>query len=79
MEFIDNWDDHLLMIEFVYNNSYHSIIDMAPYKALYGRKCRTPVCWDEAGEARLLGLEIVQHMADQVKIIRAKLKAAQVR
>ena len=63
------------MIEFAYNNSYHSSIDMAPYEALYGRRCRTPVCWDEADEAGLLGSEIVQHMAEQVKIIRAKLKA----
>ena len=77
MEFTGNWDDHLPMIEFAYNNSYHSSIGMAPYEALYGRRCRTPVCWDEAGEARLLGPEIVQHMAEQVKIIRAKLKAAQ--
>ena len=65
------------MIEFAYNNSYHSSISMAPYEALYGRRCKTPVCWDKAGEARLLGPEIVQHMAEQVKIIRAKLKAAQ--
>ena len=77
MEFTGNWDDHLPMIEFAYNNSYHSSIGMAPYEALYGRRCRTPVCWDEVGEARLLGPEIVQHMAEQVKIIRAKLKAAQ--
>ena len=66
MEFTGNWDDHLPMIEFAYNNSYHFSIDMAPYEALYGRRCRTPVCWDKAGEARLLGLEIVQHMAEQV-------------
>ena len=77
MEFTGNWDDHLSMIEFAYNNSYHSSIDMAPYEALYGRRCRTLVCWDEAGEARLLGPEIIQHMAEQVKIIRAKLKAEQ--
>ena len=77
MEFTDNWDNHLPMIEFAYNNSYHSSIDMAPYEALYGRRCRTPVCWDEVGEARLLGPEIVQHMVEQVKIIKAKLKAAQ--
>ena len=77
LEFKINWDDHLPLIEFAYNNSYHSSIDMAPYKALYGRRCRTPVCWDATGEARLLGPEIVQHMAEQVKIIRAKLKAIQ--
>ena len=60
------------MIEFAYNNSYHSSIDIAPYEALYGRRCRTPVCWDEA---RLLGSKIIQHTINQVKIIRDKLKA----
>ena len=44
MEFTGNWDDHLSMIEFAYNNSYHSSIDMAPYEVLYGRRCRTPMC-----------------------------------
>ena len=77
MEFIGNWDDHLPMIGLAYNNSYHSSIDMAPYEALYGRRCRTPVSWDEVGEGRLLGPKIVQHMVDQVKIIKAMLKAAQ--
>ena len=59
MEFTGSWSDHLPLIEFVYNNSYHSNIDMAQYEALYGRRYKTPVCWDEAGEARLLGPEIV--------------------
>ena len=67
----------MLMIEFAYNNNYHSSIDMAPYEALYDRRCRTLVCWDEADEPRLLGPKIVQYMTDQVKIIRAKLKATQ--
>ena len=42
-----NWDDHLPLVEFSYNNNYHSSIEMAPYEALYGRKCRSPLCWDE--------------------------------
>ena len=77
LDFKQDWDQYLSLVEFAYNNSYHSSIDMAPYEALYGRRCRTPVCWDEAGKARLLGPEIVQHMVEQVKIIRAQLKAAQ--
>ena len=76
MEFTNSWDNYLSLIKFAYNNSYHSSIDMAPYEALYSRRYRTLVCWDEVGEARLLSPEIVQHMIDQVKIIRAKLKAA---
>ena len=44
LEFQGNWDEHLSLIEFAYNNSYHSSIGMAPYEALHGRKCRSPVC-----------------------------------
>ena len=44
MDFGGQWDLHLLLIEFAYNNSYHASIEMAPYKALYGRKCRSPLC-----------------------------------
>ena len=42
-------------MEFSYNNSYHASIEMAPYEAIYGRKCRTPLCWDEEGERKFLG------------------------
>ena len=77
MEFTGSWDDHLSLIKFAYNSNYHSNIDTTPYEVLYGRRCRTLVCQDEAREGRLLGPEIVQHIANQVKIIRAKLKATQ--
>ena len=50
---------------------------MAPYEALYGRKCRTPLCWDEVGERKLLGPKIVQVTTDNVKVIRDRLKIAQ--
>ena len=52
MEFKGRWDNYLALIEFSYNNSYQSSIGMAPYEALYGRKCRTLVCLDEVGERR---------------------------
>ena len=55
MEFKGSWDTHLALMEFAYNNSYQTSIEMAPVEALYGRKCRTPVCWDEVGERRLVG------------------------
>ena len=58
MEFKGNWDEYLLLVEFVYN-SYQSSIDMAPYEALYGRRYRTPICWDDVDERKLLGLELV--------------------
>ncbi|KAL0434120.1 UNVERIFIED_CONTAM: Retrovirus-related Pol polyprotein from transposon [Sesamum latifolium] len=60
IEFRGNWDDHLPLIEFAYNNSFHSSIGMAPYEALYGRKCRSPICWDIEGLRQLEGPELVQ-------------------
>ena len=54
------------LMEFAYNNSFYPSLGMAPYEALYGRKCRTPMCWDEAGERKLVGSEIVQLTTDKV-------------
>ncbi|KAJ9565224.1 hypothetical protein OSB04_001190 [Centaurea solstitialis] len=77
IDFGGNWDTHLPLVEFAYNNSFHSSIGMAPFEALYGRKCRTPTCWLEAGEKQFAGPEIIQETADKVKGIRERLKAAQ--
>ncbi|XP_038904362.1 uncharacterized protein LOC120090716 [Benincasa hispida] len=74
--FKGSWDMHLSLIEFAYNNSYRSSIEMAPYEALYERPCRTLICWNEVGERKLLGSELVQQMSDGVKIIRENLKIA---
>nr|GEW42486.1 putative reverse transcriptase domain-containing protein [Tanacetum cinerariifolium] len=62
--------------EFSYNNSYHSSIKCAPFEALYGRKCRTPIAWTEVGEGKLLGLEIVQETTDKIVQIKERLKVA---
>ena len=59
MEFKGSWDTHLALMEFAYDNSYQASIEMTPFEALYGRKCRTLVCWDEVGERRLVGPELV--------------------
>jgi len=59
LDFEGNWEEHLPLVEFAYNNSYHSSIGMAPYEALYGRKCRSPICWTEVGERQILGPELV--------------------
>ena len=59
MEFKESWDTHLALMEFAYNNSYQASIEMAPFEALYDRKCQTQVCWDEVDERRLVGLELV--------------------
>nr|GEW89484.1 putative reverse transcriptase domain-containing protein [Tanacetum cinerariifolium] len=69
-----NWDVHLPLAKFYYNNSYHSSIRCAPFEALYGRKCRSPILWAEIGESRLIGLELVQEMTDKVVLINEKLK-----
>ena len=63
-------------MEFAYNNNYHSSIGMIPYEALYGRLCRTPICWGEVGELKLMGPELVQATLESVKLIREKLKIA---
>ena len=76
IEFKGSWDTHLSLMEFAYNNSYQSSIGMAPFEALYGRKCRTPVCWDEVGERRLIGPELVQITLDKIQIVRDRLKIA---
>ncbi|KAJ9545341.1 hypothetical protein OSB04_025048 [Centaurea solstitialis] len=77
IDFGGNWDTHLPLVEFAYNNSYHSSIGMAPFEALYGRKCRTPTCWIEAGEKQFAGPEIIQETTDKVKSIRERLRTAQ--
>jgi hypothetical protein len=77
LEFGGQWEDHLPLVEFTYNNSYQYTIGMAPYEALYGRRCRTVVCWDEVGERKLLGPELVQITVDKVKVIKERMKEAQ--
>jgi len=67
----------LPLVEFTYNNSYQSIIGMAPYEALHERRCRTVVCWDEVGERKLLGPELEQITVDKVKVIKERMKEAQ--
>ena len=74
-----NWEEHLPLVEFAYNNSFHSSIGMAPFEALYGRKCRSPIYWDEVGERKLLGPELVQITTEKIKLIRERLRTAQSR
>ncbi|GJR43465.1 putative reverse transcriptase domain-containing protein [Tanacetum coccineum] len=66
LDFGSSWDVHLLLAEFSYNNSYHSSIRCALFKALYRRKCRLPVLWAEIGKSRLIGPELVQETTDKV-------------
>ena len=59
LDHLGTWSDMLPLVEFTYNNSYHSSIGMAPYEALYGRRCKTPLCWQEDGESVVLGPEFL--------------------
>ncbi|KAI5353628.1 hypothetical protein L3X38_006522 [Prunus dulcis] len=73
----DNWDTYLALVEFSYNNSYHSSIEMAPYETLYGRQCRTPICWNKVGDKKVKKVESIRAPTEKVKMIRDKLKTAQ--
>lgn len=76
IDFHDNWEDHLPLVEFEYNNSYQSSIQMAPYEALYRHKCRTPLGWTKLGERRVLGLELATKTESTIRLIRDRLKVA---
>ncbi|KAG8493251.1 hypothetical protein CXB51_010731 [Gossypium anomalum] len=76
LEFEGNWERYLPLIEFADNNSYQSSIKMAPYEALYGRKCRTPLYWTELSERKIHGIDLIREIEEKVKIIRDSLKAA---
>ena len=77
IEFQGSWDKYIPLMEFAYNNQFHSSIGMAPYEALYGRKCRSPVYWDKEGLEILEGPEIVQETISKIDVIKSRLKATQ--
>ncbi|GJZ37632.1 putative reverse transcriptase domain-containing protein [Tanacetum coccineum] len=76
LDFGGSWDVHLPLVEFSYNNSYHSSVRCAPFEALYGRKCRSPIMWAEVGEGQLIGPELVQETTEKISQIKDRLKAA---
>ena len=71
-----NWDRHIPPVEFVYNNSFQLSIGMEPYEALYRRKCRTPLCWTDLSEKKIIGPDLIQETKEKVKMIRERLKVA---
>ncbi|KAI5349880.1 hypothetical protein L3X38_002771 [Prunus dulcis] len=77
LQFREDWDEKLPLMEFAYNNSYQASIRMSPFDALYGKRRRTPFYWDEVGENRLEVADDVERTKEQVKIIRERLKTAQ--
>jgi hypothetical protein len=79
LEFPQKWDECLPLAEFSYNNSYHESIKMAPFEALYGRWCRTPLNWSEPGERWFFRPDMVKEMEEKVQRIIHNLKEAQAR
>jgi hypothetical protein len=79
LQYGTSWDKSLPYAEFSYNNSYQKSLQMAPFEALYGRKCRTPLFWNQAGETQVFGPDVLRDAEQQVRIIRENLRAAQSR
>nr|GEU43385.1 putative reverse transcriptase domain-containing protein [Tanacetum cinerariifolium] len=77
IDFRKGWVKHLPLVEFSYNNSYHASIKVALYEALYGQKCRSPVCWAEVGEAQLTGPEMIQETTKKIIMIKQRIQVAQ--
>ena len=77
LEFKRSWMKYLPLVEFVYNNSYQASIGMAPYEALYRKKCKTLICCDEVGEWKLSSEELIKVSIEKIQIVRERLKVAQ--
>jgi hypothetical protein len=79
LDYESSWDENLPYAEFSYNNSYQSSIEMSPFEALYGRKCRTPLLWDGVGEHSFFGPDLIKEAEKKVRLIHDRLKVAQSR
>lgn len=77
LDFQGSWEDRLDLIEFSYNNSHHASIGMAPFEALYGRKCRSPLCWSDISETIALGPDLIEETTRHVRLIQDRMRAAQ--
>nr|GFA56720.1 putative reverse transcriptase domain-containing protein [Tanacetum cinerariifolium] len=76
IDFRKGWVYHFPLVDFSYKNSYHATIKATPFEALYGRKCRSPVCWTEVGEAQILGPELIQETTEKIVLIKERMQAA---
>ena len=77
LDFKGSWEEHLPLVEFAYNNNYQVSIQMAPYEALYGRPCRSSICWTEVGERSITGPDLIRNTSEKVDLIRKYLLMAQ--
>ena len=73
-----SWEERLPLVEFAYNNSYQASIQMAPYEALYGRPCMSPLCWTEMGESSITGPDLIRDTSEKVSLIRQRLLTAKI-
>nr|GEU64719.1 putative reverse transcriptase domain-containing protein [Tanacetum cinerariifolium] len=78
IDFEKGWNRHPPLVKFSYNNNYHTSNKASPFEALYGRKCRSPVCWTEVGDAQLTGLEIIHETTENIIQIKKRIQAARV-
>ena len=76
LDYKGSWEEHLPLVEFAYNNSYQASIQMAPYEALYGRPCRSPICWIEVGESSIIGPGLIRDTSEKVILIQQCLLTA---
>jgi hypothetical protein len=79
LDYGSSWDDNLPYTEFSYNNSYQASIEMAPFEALYGRKCTTPLLWSGVEEHSFFRPDIIEEAEEKVRLIKDRLKIAQSR
>ena len=71
-----SWEEHFPLVEFAYNNSYQESIQMAPYEALYGRSCRSLICWTKVGESSITGPDLIRDTSEKMSLIRRRLLMA---
>jgi hypothetical protein len=76
IDFGKGWEKYLPLAELSYNNSYHTSLKAAPFEALYGNKCRSPIGWAEVGYSQLTGPELILETTEKVIQIRDRLQAA---
>ena len=71
-----SWEEHFPLVDFAYNNNYQASIQMAPYEALYGRPCISPICWTKVGESFITGPDLIRDTSEKVSLIRQRLLTA---
>nr|GEY93011.1 putative reverse transcriptase domain-containing protein [Tanacetum cinerariifolium] len=79
IDFGGSWNRHFPLVEFSYNNSYHASIKAAPFEALYGRKCRSPICWSEVRDSQLTSPELIRETNEKIVQIKNRLLTARSR